>query len=197
MPYVPKYQKQLGRGTPVPGRTKGSRDCGPRTVQMGIDYQTKGQVVPGITDIRKRMGRTGPDQSNVYDAAKCVESYKAIRGRKPLRYYIKSRVSDVEAAVKAGKYVQLCIDYGKFNDLMGKTGDPYFRGGHSVGVLGQRKKNGVVQWLLFDPLDDQRRRGIPKGPRWVPKWKLKKALEAFGGGAGRCYAGVFGGGQKR
>ena len=196
MPYVLKFQQQLNRGTPVPGRTKGSMDCGPRAVQMGIDYQSKGKKVPTISTIRQKMGRPGAQQTNIYNARDCVDGMP-VPGRKPLRYFIKSRVGDVTAAVKGGKYVQLCIDYGKFNDLMGKTGDPNFRGGHSVGVLGQRTKNGVVQWLLFDPLDDNRRSNIPQGPRWVPKWKLVRALEKFGGGKGRCYAGVFGGGQKR
>ena len=196
MAYRPKHQPQLGRGTPVPGRTQGSRDCGPRTVQMGIDYQSKGAKRPTISTIRQKMGRPGPQQTNIYNCQTCVDGMP-VPGRKPLRYFIKSRVSDVAAAVKAGKFVQLCIDYGKFNDLMSKTGDPAFRGGHSVGVLGQRTKNGTVQWLLFDPLDDKRRSNIPQGPRWVPKWKLVRALEKFGGGPGRCYAGVFGGGGKR
>ena len=197
MPYLPKHQPQLGRGVAVPGRTKGSRDCGPRTVQMGIDFQSKGAKKPTIPTIRQKMGRPGPQQTNIYNTKQAVDGMP-VPGRKPLRYFIKSRTSDVEAAVRAGKYVQLCLDYGMFNRLMNKkTGDPNFTGGHSVGVVGQRKKNGVVQWLLFDPLDDQRRRGIPKGPRWVPKWKLLRALESFAGGRGRCYAGVFGGGEKR
>lgn len=198
MPYLPKFQKQLGRGTPVPGRTRGSRDCGPRTVQMGLDFITKGEKVPGITEIRRRMGRPGPQQTNIWNAQQCVESYVRIRGRKPLRYFIKDNIDSVSAAIRNGKYVHACIDYGRWNQLMRKTGDPNFKGGHSVGLLGQRKKNGTVQWLLFDPIDDGRRAGIAgPGPRWVPRWKVIKAMEAFAGARGRCYAGVFGGGQKR
>lgn len=198
MPYVPRHQKQLVRGIPVPGRTTGSRDCGPRTIQMGIDFLTKGDLVVGIADLRKRMGRPGPQPTNVQNAKTGVESYRKPKvNRKPLKYYIKTRISDLAPAVAKGKYAQLAIDYGKFNDLMFKTGDPNFRGGHSVGVLGQRKKNGVVQWLLFDPLDDGRRSNIPKGPRWVPKWKLVRAMESFAGGKNRCYAGVFSGGGKK
>ena len=194
--YLPKHQPQLGRGVAVPGRTKGSRDCGPRTVQMGIDLQSQGTQVPTIPTIRKGMGRNGPEQTNIYNTKACVDGM-TVPGHKPLRYYIKSRISDVKAAAKAGRYIQCCLDYGEFNRVMARTGDPYFTGGHSVGVCGQRKKNGVVQWLLWDPLDDQRRRGIPKGPRWVPAWKVIRALEKFAGGKGRCYAGVFGGGEKK
>jgi len=48
MTYLPAHQAQLGAGIPVPGRTRGSRDCGPRTVSMGIDKLTEGQVALGI-----------------------------------------------------------------------------------------------------------------------------------------------------
>lgn len=195
--YLPKFQKQLGVGTPVPGATKGSRDCGPRTIQMGIDKQTRGRRVPTIDAIRKKMGTPGPQQTNIYDAKQGVEAFPAVKGHKPLRYYIKSRTADVKEAVKRGKYVQCCIHYGVWNRLMKATGDPNFTGGHSVGVYGQRTRNDVVQWLLWDPLDDKRRRGIPQGPRWVPREKVIRAMEAFAGGKGRCYAGVFGGGEKR
>ena len=101
-------------------------------------------------------------------------------------------MESVKKAVARGAFVQLAIDYGKFNDMQKrKTGDPNFRGGHSVGVMGERKKNGVVEWLMFDPLDDGRRSGIPKGPRWVKRGDLIAALKAFGTG-GSVYAGVFG-----
>ena len=198
MPNLPKHQAQLGRGPPVPGRTRGSRDCGPRTWQMGVDYLTKGQKVPGITELRRRGNVPGPQPTNVQDAKLAVESYQKIKGRKPLRYYIKSRIADVKTAVAKGKFVQCAIDYGKFNDLMHRTGDPNFRGGHSIGILGQKTlKSGRVRWLLWDPLDDNRRGEIPQGPRWVDRWKVIRSMESFAGGKGRCYAGVFGGGQKR
>jgi hypothetical protein len=165
---------------------------------MGIDYLTKGQKVVGITDLRKRMNSAGPQQTNIYDAKAGVESYRAIRGRKPLRYFVKSRIADVKTAARAGKYIHVCVNYGVLNQLLIKTGDPNFTGGHSFGILGQKTlANGKVRWLLWDPLDDQRRRGIPKGPRWVSREAVVAAMEAFAGGKGRCYAGVFGGGQKK
>ena len=194
--YAPKHQPQLGRGVPVPGRTQGSRDCGPRAVQVGIDFVSKGQKVPRITTIRKRMGRPGPQPTNIWNARDCVDGM-VVKGRKPLRYFIKSRIADVRTAVAKGKYVHACIDYGKFNALAARTGDPNFTGGHSVGILGQRTKNGVVQWLLWDSLDDHRRPSIPAGPRWLRRETIIRSMEAFAGGTGRCYAGVLGGGQKR
>ena len=197
MAYTPRHQTQLGRGTPVPGATRGSRDCGPRTIQMGVDFLTKGEKVPDIDTIRRRIGKRGPKTTNVYDAERGIDGWAILKSRKPLRYYIKTFMKDVKTAVKGGKYVQCCIDYGVFNRLMNRTGDPNFTEGHSVGVLGQRTKAGVVQWLLWDPLDDERRAGIPDGPRWVKREAVVKSMEAFAGGRGRAYAGVFGGGAKR
>jgi hypothetical protein len=134
--------------------------------------------------------------TNIYDMKKGVESFRP-RGREPLRYYIKSRIADVKTAVQAGKYVQACIDYGTFNRLAGKTGDPNYRLGHSIGVKGQRSHMGDIEWRIYDSLDDRRREGIPQGWRWVDRDIIVRSMEAFAGGTGRCYAGVFGGGQKK
>lgn len=199
MVYRPRHQPQLGRGVPVPGRTRGSRDCGPRSIQMGMDKQTRGRLLPGPVELRKRMGSEGPVPTNVWDAKQGVESYKGGTKYRPMRYYIKRKVSDVKAAVRDGKPVQCAIDYGRFNDLMNKTGDPYFRGGHSVMVVEQKRwADGTIVWLLYDPLDDQRRSTIPQGPRWVPRSKVVAAMVALAGGnSNGIWAGVIGGGQKR
>lgn len=194
MAYPIRHQPQLGRGIPVPGGEQGSRDCGPRSGQMGIDGQTNRIV--RITDLRKRMGTPGPQVTNVFDMKRGVESYR-LRGREPMSYVVRTLMSEVRGAVAAGRAVQICLDYGKFNDLPGRTGDPNFRLGHSVLVRGQRRRNGVVQWKLYDPLDDGRRAEIPRGPRWVSRRKITRAAEAFAKAHGRCYAGVFGGGHLR
>jgi hypothetical protein len=195
--YTPKFQPQLGRGVPVPGRTRGSRDCGPRSWQMGIDFLTKGRKRPGVWDLRRRGNVTGPVPTSVWDAKLAVESFDSIRGLTPLRYYIRRDIESVRRAVHNGKYVHVCVDYETMNKLMTRTGDPNFKGGHSIGVLGERKLGGTVQWRIFDPLDDARRAEIPQGPRWVKRWKVIRAMEDFALGEGRCYAGVFGGGRKR
>jgi hypothetical protein len=166
---------------------------------MGMDKATKGRLKPHPPELRKRMGTPGPQTTNVYDAQQGVQSYKGGTKWRPMRYYIKRRVSDVKAAVRDGKPVQLAIHYGAFNDVMGRTGDPYFRGGHSIMVCEQKKwKDGTVVWLLYDSLDDQRRMTIPQGPRWVPRWKVIKALTALANGnPNAIWAGVIGGGQAR
>lgn len=166
---------------------------------MGIDRLTIGDKRPPPKELRPRMGTPGFQQTNVNDMKKGVESYKNVKNRKPLKYYVKRKVSEVKEAVRNGRYVQLCIDYGKFNDMAGKTGDPNFRGGHSVGVYGQKKKkDGTVMWLLWDPLDDSRRASIPQGARWVKRNILVQSMVAFGsGGSNNIWAGVFAGGKKK
>lgn len=194
MGYPIRFQEQLNRGVPVPGGTRGSRDCGPRVVQMGIDAQTN--KVVDLFYLRKKMGVPGPQVTNVADAKRGVEAIH-VRGHKPMTYTIRSLSSELRAAVRAGRYVQVCIDYGKWNDVMGRTGDPGFRDGHSIGVRGQRTVKGKVQWKVYDPLDDHRRPEIPQGPRWVDREDVVKSAEAFARARGRCWVGVFGGGQAR
>lgn len=178
----------------MPGGEQGSRDCGPRSHQMGIDGQANRIV--RITDLRRRMGTPGPQVTNVFDGKRGVESYR-FRRRTPMTDTIRTVASEVRGAIAAGRYVCIAIDYGKFNDLPGRTGDPGFRGGHMIGVRGQRTRKGKVQVKIYDPLDDGRRPEIPKGPRWVARDKVFQAAAAFAGGHGRCYAGVLGGGQYK
>ena len=182
--YLPKLQPQLGRGQPVPGRTRGSRDCGVRTVQMGIDALTHGRRRPGVMALRKRMRRTGPEPTNVNNAKLAVESYKG------LRYSIKRDQASVKQAVAHGRFVQCCVRYDVFTQQGHKTGDPFFSGGHSIGVLGQRHHHGVLEWRVFDPIMDGRRHGIDQGPVWVRASAVLAGMRALAGGP-RIYAGVF------
>lgn len=196
--YLPKHQEQLGAGTPVPGATQGSMDCGPRAASVGVDDLTEGQKVPGMTEMRKRMGTPGAQTTNILDAQRGVESFKRIKGRKPLKFLVRWTTDGLKDAVSNGHTVQVAIDYGVFNRLMQRTGDPNFNGGHSIYIAGQRRRGGLLWWLLYDSLDDGRRPEIPEArARWVPASKVIKSAEAFAGGQGRVQCGMFAGGQKR
>lgn len=142
------------------------------------------------------MGTPGPQVTNVFDAKRGVESYR-FRRRKPMTYTIRTVASEVRGAIRAGREVHICIDYGTWNRIMGRTGDPAFDDGHSIAIRGQRTRNGKVQVKIYDPLEDKRRPEIPQGPRWVPREKVFQAAATFAGGHGRCYAGILGGGQLR
>ena len=190
MSCFPRFQVQLGRGSPTE-----RFDCGPRTVQMGIDALTCGQLRPTIPEIRKRMGAPGAQPTTVYHAERCVESYDHIPHRHPLVYRILRTTAEVKEAVGNEHPVQVAISYRDYNRT-GNTGDPNFMGGHSILVLGQRKAMGhEIQWHVLDPLNDGRRTGIPHGPRWIDRGRVVSAMEAFS--PGTVFAGVFTGGAKR
>lgn len=197
MVYLPKHQAQLGSGVPVPGGTQGSRDCGPRSTSVGVDNQTHGQRVPGVREVRNRAGTPGPQPTNIIDAKRAVDSYRRIKGRRPLAMLLRGTTVGLEEALKRGRMLQVAIDYGTFNRLMRRTGDPDFAGGHSVSVIGLRFRKGKRWTLLYDSLDDRRRYGIPQGARWVPLNVIIASAEAFAGGAGRVQSGLFSGGQER
>jgi hypothetical protein len=56
---------------------------------------------------------------------------------------------------------------------------PGFYGNHAIYVNERRASDGA--YLVYDPLADGRRRGIPKGPQWWPASLLRKAAEAIPG----------------
>lgn len=57
----------------------------------------------------------------------------------------------------------------------GLSGSPGFMGAHSVGLYGTRTVNGVIQWLVGDPLYDGRRPAIYRGMRWISRSIMIKA----------------------
>ncbi len=197
MPYQPLHQAQLGRGVPVPGGTTGARDCGPRSWQMAADARSHGRIRPGVRRLRRRAGAPGPVPTSIDHARRALHGLP-VAGRTPLRYYRKRRVAEVRQAVRRGKPVHLAIDYGAWNrSQRGRTGDPNFRGSHSVLITRQRKRGHGVEWLLFDPLDDGRRRGIERGGRWVLRRHLiAAAVKLAGGNRNGIWAGVIGGANR-
>lgn len=55
---------------------------------------------------------------------------------------------------------------------------PGFTGNHGVFV---NERNPAGYFLVYDPLADGRRAGIPKGPQWWPGTLLRAAAEAYPG----------------
>ena len=56
---------------------------------------------------------------------------------------------------------------------------PGFGGRHAIYVNERRSSDGA--YLVYDPLADGRRRGIPKGPQWWPASVLQAAAYAIPG----------------
>ena len=181
--YWPRFRSQLGKGTPVPGATRGSKDCNVRAFQHAFGFLTKDKFVPYVDNIRIRMGRPGPTGTTLWNSQKAAATYDAALakvGRKPIRVYLKFTKKALIADVQAGRVACIAIDYGQFNKNMNKTGDPNFKGGHGIMVLGEKRWNdGTLVWRLYDSLDDNRRNSIPQGPRWVPRYKVLAAAQAW------------------
>jgi hypothetical protein len=56
-------------------------------------------------------------------------------------------------------------------------GSPGFTGNHAIYVNERRASDGA--YLVYDPLADHRRAGIPQGPQWWPGSLLKAAASAY------------------
>lgn len=56
---------------------------------------------------------------------------------------------------------------------------PGFTGNHAIYVNERRSSDGA--FLVYDPLADGRRAGIPKGPQWWPASLLQRAAYAMPG----------------
>lgn len=68
-------------------------------------------------------------------------------------------------------------------------GSPGFTGNHAVYVNERRASDGA--YLVYDPLADHRRPGIPQGPQWWPASLLKAAAYAMPGTATGCINASF------
>ena len=181
--YRPRFRPQLGRGTPVPGATRGSKDCNLRAFQHALGKLTRDTAVPWVRHIRQAMGRPGPTGTNLWDtrkAARELDGWMEQRGRKPVRAYLKFTRKAARQAVRKLRPLVMAVDYGEWNDLMGRTGDPNYRGGHAIFVLGQKRwADGTIVWCVWDSLEDNRRNAIPQGPKWRPRWKVLKAARVW------------------
>jgi hypothetical protein len=179
--YVPRHRTQLQR--PVTG----SFDCGVRTCQELIDFQTHGKRNPGVDQVRRQMGRPGAQPTNVFNA-------DALFDAQGLRYarIVGGDFSDLVGALKVGKAAQICVAYGVVTDLQPeKSGSSSFRGGHSIYVQKlRRNRRGRRVVLSLDSLFDGRRRGVPDGPKWVLLETYRRACQAFAGRSGLWWGGI-------
>lgn len=199
MPYVAVHQKQLGRGIPcINGRPQGSTDCGPRSWQAAADQRTRGRIRPGVRRLRRRAGATGCVPTSLDDAKRALDGL-SVPGRTPLRFYRKRTVAAIRRAARVGAVLIVAIDYGKWNQIHKReTGDPNFKGAHSIAVLDQRTRGAGIEWLVMDPLEDGRRAGIPRGSTWRLRSEVIAAAVALSGGdRDAIYAGIVAGGKRK
>lgn len=184
MTYRPDHRTQLQKP-----RT-GPFDCGPRSWQHGIDFQTHGRKAPGIDQLRRQGGRPGAQPTNVYDADRAFDAQR-------LRYarIVGGDWSDAVGALRAGKGLQICVSYGVVTDLQPRrSGSESFRGGHSIYIQELRRTRHTRRLVVlsFDSLFDGRRPGIPSDKaHWVRLGTYRRATQAFAGRAGLWWGGII------
>lgn len=176
--YQPKLQAQLNGG-----KTAGE-DCVVRASSMGVDWATRGAKVPTVADFRKRA-RNASSGLTTEEAHRALRSYDTpaeTGGRSDIAAYryLRQPKGELRERVKAGRWTVLWMSYAVVNELRPNlSGDPRFKGAHAIGILGQRVREGVVEWHVWDSLADGRRRGIAKGPDWWPRWLVEAAAAGF------------------
>lgn len=78
--------------------------------------------------------------------------------------------------IVSGRGAVVCIKYSVIAPTRFDA-SPGFTGTHAVYVNERRRSDGA--YLVYDPLADGRRAGIPKGPQWWPGSLLKRACGAY------------------
>ena len=176
--YQPKLQAQLN------GSRTAGEDCVVRASSTGVDWATKGAKVPAVSDFRKRA-RNASTGLNTEEAHRGLRSYDTpaeLGGFSDIvaHRYLRQPKAELRERVKAGRFVVLWMSYAVLNDTRPNlSGDPRFRGAHAIGVLGQRVREGTVEWRVWDSLADGRRKGIAEGPDWWPRWLVEATAAGF------------------
>lgn len=96
--------------------------------------------------------------------------------------------SSFRSMIQSGRGAVVAIKYSVISPTRFDA-CPGFGGGHSVYVNERRPSDGA--FLVYDPLADHRRAGIPQGPQWWPATLLKRAAEAYGGTNPGCIHASF------
>lgn len=173
MVYRPTFRKQ-GDGS----RCQWS-NCGPASHAMaadrhrrGVDPRTPHGWLPTPAEIRNYIGPCGGTSLQDNDAA-VTHMYLV---NMDVRYDVPW--TTFRSFIIAGRGAVVQIDYGVIAPTK-YDASPGFTGNHAVYVNERRSSDGA--YLVYDPLADGRRKGIPKGPQWWPATLLQKAAYAMPG----------------
>jgi len=184
MTYRPTFRKQ-GDGS----RCQWS-NCGPASQAMAADRHRRGVDpknhhgwLPTPSEIRNFITRFCGGTSLQQNDSAATHMYFA---NMDVRYGVPW--ATFQSLIISGRGAILQIRYSviaptKFD------GSPGFTGNHAVFVNERRSSDGA--FLVYDPLADGRRAGIPKGPQWWPASLLKAAAYAIPGTASGCVNASF------
>lgn len=188
MPYRPTFRKQLD------GSSCAGNNCGPASASMaaqrhrlGVDPKNSHGWPPMPPEIRRRIiaayggGCTGTSLNENDGAVNYLYGVNlAVRYDVPWASFKSMIISGRGAVVPLWYSV---ISPTKYDAC------PGFTTGHFVYVNERRATDGA--FLIYDPLADGRRSGIPKGPQWWPATLLAKAMMAYPGTDSGCVHAAF------
>jgi hypothetical protein len=184
MTYRPAFRKQ-GDGS----RCQWS-NCNPASHAMASDRHRRGcdphnhhGWPPKPPEVRNQIGG-GCGGTNLEENKAAVRHLYEVN--LDIRYQIPFR--SFKSLIRSGRGAVIPIQYSVISGTRFDA-SPGFRGGHAVYVNERRKSDG--KFLVYDPLADGRRRGIPKGPQWWPARLLRRAAEAYPGTNSGCIHASF------
>lgn len=187
VPYRPTFRKQLD------GSSCQSANCGPASSAMasqrareGADPGNKWPWPPTPRVIRDRIkavfGIGCKGTTFAQNESACATLYAVdLQPRYNLPW------ATFRSLIASGRGAVVAIQYSALS--YARKGDKNFTGGHSVYVNERRASDG--KFLVYDPLADGRRTGIPKGPQWWSATELQKAMYAYPGTNTGCVHASF------
>lgn len=161
MTYRPIFVKQAD------GSALQWSNCGPASSAMHLDRDTRGAHRTTGARVRLLTGdHVGGTNLGEDDAA-------LLKGW-PERDHMDVRPrllwTDAMRALDRGQGLSMSISYAPFSGTK-FDGSPGFTKNHRIFV----NERAMGELLVFDPLDDKRRTGIPAAPVWVPETLVRKA----------------------
>jgi hypothetical protein len=183
MTYRPTFRKQ-GDGTRCQWF-----NCGCASHAMAADRHRKGRDPQNSHGWPPRPAEIRSQISTICRGTSLEENATAVRRLynvgMDIRYQLPFR--KFKSLIRSGRGAVVPIQYSVISGTRFDA-SPGFRGGHSV-YVNERRSDG--KFLVYDPLADGRRSGIPKGPQWWPATLLKRAAMAYPGTNTGCVHASF------
>lgn len=188
MTYRPTFRKQLD-GSKCEGTNCGcaSAAMAAQRHQEGHDPVNHHGWPPRAPEVRNRIiavyggGCTGtslPEQDGA--VTHLYEANLSVRYNVPW--------SSFKSLIISGRGAIVCMRYSVISPTK-YDACPGFTGNHAIFVNERRSSDG--RFLVYDPLADHRRAGIPQGPQWWPADLLRRSMEAYPGTDAGCVHAAF------
>jgi hypothetical protein len=156
------------------------QNCGPASAAMasmrsrlGKDPGNVHKWPPTPSEIRNQIGG-GCDGTDLNELDRAVNHLYGVDLW--VRYYVPG--TTFRSLIISGRGAILQIRYSVIAPTK-YDASPGFSGNHAVYVNERRSSDGA--YLVYDPLADHRRAGIPQGPQWWPANLVMSAAYAMSG----------------